>query len=145
MLPDKELQDRGLLIVTGSTIRAEKADRMLAYRLKDTIEQTIDGKDECNVVVLSDLWYLNSESLQKLPTISVGGPTVNALAAHLFKQLPNTLIVDRTLLIQMDPTLEDLRASVWGAHQDLTVSAVELFIERGYLEQFLEASMAHFS
>jgi len=37
MGPDKDLQENGLLLVTGSTPRAEEADRPLAYGLQSEI------------------------------------------------------------------------------------------------------------
>ena len=88
MIPDSHLAEYGLLIVTGSTLRAEQVDRPLAYRLKESIEGHLSKREsEHTVVVLSDLWYLNSEALQRLPVISVGGPGVNAVSAHLFERL----------------------------------------------------------
>ena len=145
LVPEQELQEKGILIVTGSTLRAEQGDRKLAYQIMHCIQERLYGCDACHTVVVSDLWYLNSEPLQKLPTISIGGPNVNALAAHLYKQLPNTLIIDRTLVIQMDPNLQDLRASVWGASHCFTVDAVDLFVKRGYLDRFIDAAVAHLS
>ena len=131
MLPDEEMMEKGLLIVTGSNLRAEKADRPLAYRLKNTIEERLNGQEPTQkVVVLSDLWYLNGETLQELPMISVGGPGVNAVSAYLYKQLSNALVVDDTLVIQMDVTFKDLRACVWGTNHELTVNALDLFIEK---------------
>ena len=140
MIPDSDLTERGLLIVTGSSLRAEQADRPLAYKLKDTIEnQLCNHGDRHRVVVLSDLWYLNAELLQQIPTISVGGPSVNALSAHLLRRLPSVLAIDNTLIIQMDLQLRDLRATVWGDHLELTADAIDIFVHRGYLERFIEA------
>lgn len=143
VIPDQELTEKGLLIVTGSNLQAERYDRPLAYRLKGIIERQAeeDGR-EFNVVVLGDLWFLNSEPLQQLPTISVGSPSINAVAAYLMKRLPNALVVENTLMIQMDLHLEDLRVSLWGTNQNLTNNALDIFINRGYLEQFLDAALA---
>ena len=141
MIPEEKLDDHSVLIVTGASLRAEEQDRPLAYRLQAVCEERLrDGLGvEPRVVVLSDLWYLNSEELQKLPTISVGGPGVNALSAHLFRRLPNALIVDDRLLIQMDLELQELRAVLWGANHGLTEDALELFVGRTYLDRFLAA------
>ena len=59
MIPDRELAENGVLIVTGSTLRAERADRPLAYKLKVAVEEYLEkqGRPRC-VVVLSDIWYL---------------------------------------------------------------------------------------
>jgi hypothetical protein len=94
------------------------------------------------VMVLSDLWYLAADALHTIPLISVGGPGVNAVSAYLYKKLPKVMVVDDQLLIQMDLHLQDLRASVWGMNHALTVQALELFQDRGYLERFLSAAAA---
>jgi hypothetical protein len=140
VIPDQDLGENGVLIVTGSSLQAERQDRPLAYHLKSIIEHEGEAlARRFAVVVLSDLWYLNSEPLHRLPTIAIGNPCVNALAAHLLKRLPNALFIDDALLIQMDMNLEDLRASIWGADYPLTANALELFVKKGYLQRFLEA------
>ncbi len=141
---DYELDEKGLLIVTGSTIRAEQMDRPLAYRLQSVIEENMKNIADlgCQVVVLSDLWYLNGQIFRHLPMISIGGPGVNAVSAHLLKQLSSALVVDDTLMIQMDMACEDLRASIWGTNHKCTGKAMELFINQGYLDKFLKAVTA---
>ena len=135
-----------MLIVTGSNLRAEQADRPLAYRLQNALAQSCQEQDyDCNILVISDLWYLGCQILHSRPTIAVGGPGVNAVSAQLCKRLAAALVVDHALMIQMDPTLRDLRACVWGANHELTINAVDLFINNGYLERFLEATLAHFA
>jgi len=124
-------------------LRAELADRPLAYRMKTFIEQNLDQMGfDSTVVVLSDLWYLNVETLHRLPTISLGGPKVNALSAYLTKRLANALVVDNTLIIQMDLDEEDLRACIWGSNCQNTASALDIFIKKGYLGQFLHVAAA---
>jgi len=141
MIPDQNLSDHGLLIVTGSRLRAEQADRPLAYRLKAAIESYLRRQDiEPEVVVLNDLWYLAADALHEIPVISIGGPGVNALTAYLYKKLPKVMVVDSQLLIQMDLNLSDLRATVWGVNHKTTAQALELFQSRGYLERFLSAA-----
>lgn len=140
MLPNDNLIEKGILIVTGSTVRAEQADRPLAYRLKSHIEELLTNTDDDFImVVLSDVWYLNADPLRRLPVISIGGPSVNAVSAYLYKQLDSALAVDDTLLIQMDPQLQDLRVSLWGMNQKTTEDALDIFIKRGHLDRFLDA------
>ncbi len=143
MLPDREFLEQGLLIVTGSTLGAERRDRPLAYGLKGRIEERLEGM-ACRreVVVIGDLWYLNCEPLHQMPMISVGGPAVNAVTGQLFKRVPTALVVDNALLVQMDLTLEDLRVVVWGGNSASTVDAVDIFVNRGYLGRFLEGVLA---
>lgn len=140
---------RLVLIVTGSTLRAEEVDRPLAYYLKQRIEQSqaeprpesesessADGAP-FHVRVIADFRWIHDEPLQALPTISVGGPGVNALAHRWLEEVPVSLAVDERYYLQMDPDLDELRASIWGMDNPTTQIAVSVFIER-YLPRFLE-------
>ncbi len=141
MVPDSNLVERGVLIITGSRLRAEQADRPLAYRLQDAISQRGDGENRFvkndNVLVISDLWYLNSEPLQKIPAISLGGPGINAASANFFDKLEHVLVVDHQFQIQMELNGQGQRACVWGQTHELTVNALDVFIENGFLDRFL--------
>lgn len=139
-----DASERLLLIVTGSTLRAEEVDRPLAYYLKQRIEQQLAtmSVEAITPRVIADFRWLNDDPLQSLPTISVGGPGVNALASHLYDQLTFALAIDDHYCIQMDPTFEELRASIWGMDNAKTQLAVAVFLER-YLTPFLEACSKH--
>lgn len=127
-----------LLIVTGSTLRAEMADRPLAYRLQKVIRKRMAAEVVLRPIVISDIWYLNSEQLQDLPTISLGGPGVNAASQFFFSKLPTALGIDGLMLIQMDVALEDHRCCLWGMDHRKTAEALRVFTECGYLDQFLQ-------
>ena len=130
-----------VLIVTGSTLRAEEVDRPLAYYLKQQVERCLAEHDPpvgpIEVRVVADFRWIHDEPLQSLPTISVGGPGVNALAAPLARGGPVSLAVDEQYYIQMDPDLDEPRASIWGMDNPTTQIAVSVFIDR-----FLPASSA---
>jgi hypothetical protein len=81
------LPDRMLLIVTGSTLRAEEVDRPLAYYLKQRLEERLAELtiDPITVQVIADFRWLNDDPLQSYPSISVGGPGVNALAGRFYE------------------------------------------------------------
>jgi hypothetical protein len=142
---------RSLLIVTGSTLRAEEVDRPLAYYLKQRIEQLPPAgagsgvgagagdppPGPFRVRVLADFRWIHEKKLQGLPTISIGGPGVNALARDWLEVVPVTLAVDEQYYIQMDPDLEETRASIWGMDNSTTQIAVAVFLER-FLSRFLE-------
>ena len=136
---------RLLLIVTGSTLRAEQFDRPLAYYLKQQVQEQIGAEGHepgtFDVRVVADLRWLNDEILQRLPTISVGGPGVNALAHRWLEELPLSLAVDERYFIQMDPDLAELRASIWGMDNTTTQIAVSVFVQR-FLPRFLERCAA---
>ncbi len=127
-----------IVIVTGSTLRAEQCDRPLAYRLQREIRRRMGKESFLQPVVVSDIWYLNSDALQQLPTISIGGPGINAVSQFFFPKLPTALGIDGLLLIQMDVALEDHRCCVWGMDRRKTVQALKVFAECGYLDQFLQ-------
>src|ERR1700730_9102800 len=110
---------RLLLIVTGSSLRAEEADRPLAYYLKQQVDQQVMALEITETVavqtrVVADFRWLNEEAWQRLPTISLGGPGVNALTHRWLEDVPLSLTVDGQYYIQMDPDLSELRVSIWG-------------------------------
>jgi hypothetical protein len=134
-----------LLIVTGSTLRAEDVDRPLAYYLKQQIDRWAgEGTPPAipfRVRVVADFRWINDEPLQSLPTLSIGGPGVNALSRRWLEEVPVSLAVDEQYYIQMDPDLDEPRASIWGMDNATTQIAVSVFIER-FLPRFLEHAAA---
>jgi hypothetical protein len=90
-------------------------------------------------IVCSDVWYLNDKDLQKLPTISIGGPGVNAFAAYYARLLPEDAQADeKQVVIQIDPEFTDLHVCIWGSDHDLTAKGLNLFMD-DYLDRFLRA------
>jgi hypothetical protein len=134
--------DKLILIVTGSTVRAEDKDRPLANRLARAIRRRLPPGSAWKVVVISDLYYLNNDDLHDCPMISVGGPGVNHCSQVLYRELPAVLAVEHVLLIQMDVGLEDLRICLWGMDHDTTVEALQTFVRKGYLDRYLAGVLA---
>jgi hypothetical protein len=136
---------RLLLIVTGSTLRAEEMDRPLGYYLKQRIEQSLSeavaiGKgslEDYLVRLVADFRWIHDEPLQSLPTISLGGPGVNALAHRWLEEVPVSLAYSERYFIQMDPELTEPRVSIWGMDNATTQIAVSVFVDR-FLPRFLE-------
>lgn len=150
--------DRLMLIVVGAHLRAEVMDRPAAYRLRDRIQRWIDERARrdaraegytapidgsggtsprgLEVVVCSDLWYLNNVDLMARPTIAVGAPGVNAAAAYMAGRVPAALTLDDSLQIHLDLEYCTLWSCLWGVSAAATHSAVQLFEQR-YLEHFL--------
>jgi hypothetical protein len=132
-----------LVIVVGAHLRAEVADRPLAYRLKQAVELWLEAPARrLNVpltpVVCTDIWYLNHEALQQRPTISIGGPGVNALSAFYASRLTSAATRANEMVIQLDPEFVDLRASIWGLNHQLTVEALQFFVEH-FMDGYLRA------
>jgi hypothetical protein len=140
---------RLLLIVTGSNLRAEELDRPLGYYLKQRIEQSLSEAvtagqhdlEDYAVRVVADFRWIHDEPLQSLPTISLGGPGVNALAHRWLEEIPVSLAYSERYFIQMDPELTEIRASVWGMDNATTQIAVSVFLDR-FLRRFLERCAA---
>ena len=136
---------RVLLIVTGSSLRAEEMDRPLGYYLKQRIEQSLsegvaDGRDGLEgyvVRVVADIRWIHDEPLQGLPTISLGGPGVNVLAERWLEEVPVSLAFNERYFIQMDPDLAEPHVSIWGMDNATTQIAVSVFVDR-FLPRFLE-------
>ena len=138
--------DRLILIVTGAHLRAEVSDRPIAYGLRQRLSAWLAarGRSETvktpRVVVCSDVWYLNNDPLRSRPTISIGGPGVNALSAFLADKLPSAFAIEEVMLVQADPEFQEPVACCWGRDEEATAGAVEAFAER-YLEGFMEAAI----
>ncbi len=140
---------RLLLIVTGSTLRAEEMDRPLGYYLKQRIEEALeahespsDGRQpkdlsDYQVRVIADFRWMHDDFLQSRPTISLGGPGVNALTHRWLEEVPISLAYNERYFIQMDPDLGDPRVSIWGMDNPTTQIAVSVFLDR-FLSQFLD-------
>jgi hypothetical protein len=142
--------DRLLVIVTGVQLKAELGDRPLAYRIEAEVRQRLADllpKPAANEppllspVVVSDVYYLNHEEMQSRPTIAVGGPGMNMVAANWAEELPAVLAIENVLVIQMDVDLKDLRCAVWGMDHLATVRAVETFLVKGYLDAFVRGAV----
>jgi hypothetical protein len=139
---------KAVLIITGTSIRAEELDRPLAYYLKQKVEAALvegdHGAPPPRVVVMSDLRWLHDEPLQVLPTICLGGPGVNALSRRWLEQVPLSMAVDDRYYIQMDPDLDDPHVCIWGMDNANTQIAVSLFVDRFlpfFLDQVLTADL----
>lgn len=140
-----EVPERMLLIVTGSTLRAEEVDRPLAYYLKHQVEASMEADSASleplfPVRVIADFRWLHEDPLQRLPTISLGGPGVNALAQRWLEDLPVSLAVDEQYYIQMDPDLEEPHVSIWGMDNPTTQIAVSAFVQK-FLPKFLSRAI----
>jgi hypothetical protein len=141
----KELPIRWLLIVTGSTLRAEEMDRPLGYYLKQRIEDSLSqavtmgrqSLEDYHVRIVADFRWIHDEPLQNLPTISLGGPGVNALSHRWLEEVPVSLAFSERYFIQMDPDLAEPRASIWGMDNASTQIAVSVFVDR-FLPRFLD-------
>ncbi|MBI1190008.1 MAG: hypothetical protein GC200_04920 [Tepidisphaera sp.] len=140
MTPGDERGRTAILIVTGAHLAAETHDRPLAYALREQVLAACDAREmglaPDDVIVCSDLWMMNHDDLRALPTICVGAPGVNALAAFLASRVPSVLAVEGVYVVQMQDEPTPV-ACCWGRDEGATAAAVEAFVLR-HLEAFLD-------
>ena len=130
-----------LLIVVGTDIKPEEADRPLAYRIQEAVTASPKFGDHPfrKCLVISDALYKHNKIIQICPTIAIGGPGVNSAAAELVEKLPVYLSKDNRYFIQLDKEYADPRISIWGMDRVSTKEAVDTFIANGILDDFLAA------
>jgi hypothetical protein len=129
--------DETVVLVTGTSLPAEERDRPTAYRLKAEIDRRGGGLTYRRAVVVGDGWYLANRIFHLNPTIAIGGPGANGLAAEFSDALPIVLNLDDRVFVQADFEGEPKRASLWGLDSRATAAAVEAFLSRGFLDTML--------
>jgi hypothetical protein len=129
--------DETVLVVTGIEVPAEMNDRPLAYRLKAEIDRRGEGRPFRSAVVVSDAWFAQNRLFHLCPTVAIGGPGVNALAASLVDDLPMLVKRDDRVFVQGRWDGEEKRASLWGMDRAATAQAVRAFLEEGHCDRFL--------
>jgi len=130
--------DETIVLVTGTSIPAEERDRPIAYRLKAEIDRRGAGHAYRRAVVVGDQWYLENRIFQMNPTIAIGGPGANGVAAEFSDSLPTALNLDDRVFVQADFEGELKRAALWGMDARATQAAAEAFIQRGMLDHLLK-------
>jgi len=123
--------DETVLIVTGTEIPAEMNDRPIAYRLKAEIDRKGGGRSFRRAVVVSDHWYAQNRIFHLCPTVAVGGPGVNGVAAAFVNDLPMLIQRQERVFVQGSWEGETKRASLWGVDRAATADAVDTFIGEG--------------
>lgn len=130
-----------ILIVVGTDIMPEEADRPLAYRLKAAFEESpFFGKHPFRkCLVISDTLYRLDKIIRVCPTVAIGGPGVNFAAAEFIEKLPVYLSQENRYYIQLHKDFSDPKISIWGMDRQTTAEGVEIFIANGIHEDFLKA------
>lgn len=130
-----------VLIVVGIDLKPEEFDRPLAYRLQTAIATSPHYGDHPfrKCLVISDALYKHDKLIQICPTLAIGGPGVNAVAAELVEKLPIYLSLENRYFIQMEKDFGDPRVAIWGMDNFTTSEAVDAFIANGIMDDFLKA------
>lgn len=132
-----KLVDRRETVVVVVGGQAGEKDRAIAMALHDEIN-TRGGSLYRRAVVVGDEAYLDRAELARHPTIAIGGPGVNAVAAQLVPLVPTVFSVDEQAFVQADFESQPTRVVLWGMTAASTAQAVELFSTHGVLTALLE-------
>jgi hypothetical protein len=130
-----------ILIVVGTDLEPEEADRPLAYRLKAAIDGSplLGDHPFRKCLVISDTLFRHDKIIQVCPAIAIGGPGVNALSNELVERLPVYLSKDNRYFIQLNRDFTDARVAIWGMDRDSTSEALDMFVANGIMDDFLRA------
>lgn len=134
------------VVVVGATPRAERFDRPIAYAVAKALDEAmVVGVGGCAplapsraVLVCTDVWYLNDDSLSAVPVVSVGGFAANALSAWMRDKLETIAGEDGWYAVQADDRRSPMRVVVWGTNAEGTARAAEVFT-RQLLGEFVYA------
>jgi hypothetical protein len=133
--------NQSILIVVGTDIEPEEADRPLAYKLKAAIEGSPNFGNHPfrKCLVITDTLYRHDKIIQVCPTIAIGGPGVNALSNELVEKLPVYLSRDNRYFIQLEKEFAGGKIAIWGMDRESTSEAIDMFIANGVLETYLKS------
>ena len=131
-------RDETVVLVTGTAGTAGERDRPLAFSLRDAIDARGNGHPYRRAVVTADTDYLDRPALHANPTIAIGGPGVNAVAQQFAAGLPMVWQEEERVFVQADFDAEPKRVTLWGMDASATASAVDTFINHGFLDLLLE-------
>ncbi len=130
-----------ILIIVGIDIKPEEVDRPLAYKLKKAFESSpyFGNHPFRKCLVISDALYKHDKIIQVCPTVAIGGPGVNSVAAEFVEKLPVYLSQENRHFIQLEKDFTDPKISIWGMDRKATGEALDTFIANGILDDFLKA------
>ncbi len=130
-----------ILIIVGIDIKPEEIDRPLAYKLKDAFESSsyFGNHPFRKCLVITDALYKHDKIIQVCPTVAIGGPGVNSVAAEFVEKLHFYLSQENRYFIQLDKEFSDPKISIWGMDRKATEEALDTFVMNGILEDFLKS------
>ncbi len=130
--------DETIVIVTGSSPSAAERDRPLADELKARIDAMGVGHASRRAIIVTAHQFLTTmRDFHGNPTIAIGGPGVNGVAAELAGVIPAVHNDGDRVIVQAELEGDAKRVACWGVDADATARAVEVFVEAGHLERLL--------
>ncbi|MEO5799096.1 MAG: hypothetical protein ABIZ70_11100 [Gemmatimonadales bacterium] len=131
-------QSETVIVVIAAELEEEAPDRGAAARLQAEVNRRGAGHPYRRAVVVSDFAWQETDLFHLAPTIAVGGPGVNSVSGRLGSEIPTVWTLDDRIIIQADYIHGAPRATLWGMDAAATTAAVETFIARGWLDEFLD-------
>ena len=129
-----------IVVVIAADLEEGHPDRASADRLVAAILERGGGHPYRRAVVVGDLAWFETPLFHGSPTITIGGPGVNGVAGRFAGELPTVWTEAERAMIQAEWQDGPRRAALWGMDRAATANAVDAFIERGWLDEFLDRS-----
>ncbi|MES2125152.1 MAG: hypothetical protein V4503_10745 [Gemmatimonadota bacterium] len=127
-----------ILVVIAAELGEVAPDRDSAVQLQREIDRRGAGHPYRRAVVVSDAAWQETPLFHMTPTIAVGGPGVNTVSGRLGSEIPTVWTQDERIVIQADYSEHPARATLWGMDAAATTAAVDTFIARGWLDEFID-------
>jgi hypothetical protein len=127
-----------VMIVVAADLGPDALDRHSAAALQDAIDQRGAGHPYRRGVIVTDLAWFDTPMVHDSPTIAIGGAGVNALSGRFSGELPTVWTDNDRVVIQAELNDGPTRAALWGLDGRATTAAVDAFIARGWLDEFLD-------
>ena len=127
-----------VVIVIAADLPPTAGDRVSAELLKDAVDRRGAGHPYRRAVVVSDLAWFDTALFHDSPTISIGGSGVNGVSGRFVAELPTVWSERDRVVIQAEFGDGPKRAAIWGLDAAATSVAVNAFIARGWLDEFLD-------
>jgi len=127
-----------VVVVISADIGPTSDDRFAAHLLKDAVDGRGAGHPYRRAVIVSDIAWFDTPLFHESPTISIGGSGVNGVAARFGTELPTVWSDHDRAVIQAEFGDGPKRAALWGTDAAATSAAVDAFIARGWLDEFLD-------
>jgi hypothetical protein len=92
---------------------------------------------------VTDMGMLENERFHVCPWISIGGPETNMWTRRFTADFPNGTFSEGGVFVQERIGQGDRRLLLWGNTRGNTVRALEFFLTRGGIDQFLRLIWQH--
>lgn len=127
-----------VIVVTATNLEPGHPDSESAKRLGVEIARRGSGLPYRRAVVVTDADWFETESLDRAPMIGIGGPGANGVTGRFASDLPSVWTDGDRVIIQARLDGRPPQVLLWGMDRFATTEAVEAFLDRGWLDEFLE-------